>query len=164
MDKKTAINLIEDTFNEKFDENRFELFAKNFLNDMEPRNNSYAGQYLWDDHKEHINSYKRIGKYIDPNGDALDVLIVEVKSVSKLEKARTALRNLVIKHLNKFEKDYALVAFYSREDGGLDWRFSFIKLEHQSYLDEEKGKVKTRKEFTPAKRFSFLVGENEKAY
>jgi len=164
MDKKTAINLVEDTFNTKFDENKFELFAKNFLNDMEPRNNSYAGQYLWDDHKEHINSYKRIGKYTDPNGDTLDVLIVEVKSVSKLEKARTALRNLVIKHLNKFEKDYALVAFYSKEDGGMDWRFSFIKLEHQSYLDEEKGKVKTRKEFTPAKRYSFLVGENEKAY
>ncbi len=31
-------------------------------------------------------------------------------------------------------------------------------------LDEEKQKVKTRKEFTPAKRYSFLVGEYEKAH
>lgn len=164
MDKKSAIHLIEDTFNAKFDENRFTLFIKNFLNDIEPKSNNYSGNYIWDDHKEHINAYKRIGKYIDPEGDALDVLIVEVKSVAKLERARTALRNFVIKHLSKFDKDYALVAFYSKEDDGTDWRFSFIKLEHQAYLDEEKQKVKTRKEFTPAKRYSFLVGKYEKAH
>ena len=92
------------------------------------------------------------------------MLIVEVKTVLKLERARTALRNFVIKHLSKFEKDYALVAFYSKEDNGADWRFSFIKLEYRSELDEAKGKVKTRKEFTPAKRYSFLVGKYEKAH
>ncbi len=164
MDKNTAINLIESTFNQAFDETRFEMFAKNFLNDVEPKSNSYSGQYIWDDYKEHVNTYKRIGKYIDPDGEALDILIVEVKSVLKLERARTALRNFVIKHLVKFEKDYALVAFYSKQDDGADWRFSFIKLEHQAFIDEEKGKVKTRKEFTPAKRYSFLVGKYEKAY
>jgi len=164
MDKNSAIKLIENTFNAKFDENRFTLFIKNLLNDIEPKSNAYSGNYIWDDYKEHINTYKRIGKYIDPDGEALDILIVEVKTVTKLERARTTLRNFVIKHLSKFEKDYALVAFYSKEDEGADWRFSFIKLEHQSYLDEEKQKVKTRKEYTPAKRYSFLVGEYEKAY
>lgn len=164
MDKNTATNLIESTFNQSFDETRFELFAKNFLNDVEPKSNSYSGQYIWDDYKEHVNTYKRIGKYVDPDGEALDILIVEVKSVLKLERARTALRNFVIKHLVKFEKDFALVAFYSKQDEGADWRFSFIKLEHQAFIDEEKGKVKTRKEFTPAKRYSFLVGKYEKAY
>ncbi|MFK5982728.1 MAG: N-6 DNA methylase, partial [Flavobacteriaceae bacterium] len=113
---------------------------------------------------DHINSYKRIGKYTDPNGEPLDVLIVEVKTIAKLERARTALRNFVIKHLSKFDKDYALVAFYAKEDDGVDWRFSFIKLEHQSYFDEEKDKVKIKKEFTPAKRYSFLVGEYEQSH
>ena len=164
MDKNSAINIIENTFNAKFDESRFTLFIKNLLNDVEPKSNAYSGNYIWDDYKEHINTYKRLGKYTDPEGEALDILMVEVKSVSKLERARTTLRNFVIKHLSKFEKDFALVAFYSKEDGGADWRFSFIKLEHQSYLDEEKQKVKTRKEYTPAKRYSFLVGEYEKAY
>jgi len=166
MNKDSATKIIEDTFNAKFDEKQFTLFIKNFLNDIEQgeKVKSYSGNYIWDDHKEHINSYKRIGKYIDPEGYALDVLIVEVKSIAKLERARTALRNFVIKHLNTFNKDYALVAFYTKEDSGTDWRFSFIKLEHQSYLDEEKQKVKTRKNFTPAKRYSFLVGENEKAH
>jgi len=164
MDKKRAQILIEDTFNDSFNEERFTIFAKNLLNDIEPKHNVYAGNLLWDDYKEHINSYKRIGKYIDPEGEALDVLIVEVKSATKLERARTALRNFVIKHLSKFEKDYALVAFYSKEDEGADWRFSFIKLEYRSELDEAKGKVKTKKEFTPAKRYSFLVGKYEKAH
>jgi hypothetical protein len=166
MDKKSAIHLIEDTFNAKFDENKFILFVKNFLNDIEPKNNHYHSNQVifWDAYKEHINSYKRIGKYIDPEGNALDVLIVEVKSVVKLERARTSLRNFVIKHLSKFDKDFALVAFYSKEDNGADWRFSFIKLEHQAYLDEEKQKVKIRKEFTPAKRYSFLVGEYEHSH
>lgn len=164
MDKKTAQDLIEKTFNNAFSEEQFSVFAKNLLNDFEDKHNHYSGNLIWDDYKEHINTYKRIGKYIDPDGEALDVLIVEVKSVSKLERARTALRNFVIKHLSKFEKDYALVAFYSKEDKGNDWRFSFIKLEYRSELDEEKGKVKTKKEFTPAKRYSFLVGKYEKAH
>jgi len=166
MDKNSAIQLIENTFNARFDEKQFTRFILDLLNDIKQGDKvrSYSGNYIWDDYKDHINSYKRIGKYTDPEGDALDVLIVEVKSVAKLERARTALRNFVIKHLSKFDKDYALVAFYSKEDDGTDWRFSFIKLEHQAYLDEEKQKVKTRKEFTPAKRYSFLVGKYEKAH
>ena len=164
MDKKQAQILIEDTFNDSFIEERFIIFVKNLLNDFENKDNRYSGHLIWDDYKEHINSYKRIGKYIDPDGEALDVLIVEVKSITKLERARTVLRNFVIKHLSKFENDYALVAFYSKEDEGADWRFSFIKLEYRSELDEEKGKVKTKKEFTPAKRYSFLVGKYEKAH
>lgn len=164
MDKKTAQDLIEKTFNDAFSEEQFTVFIKNLLNDFEDKHNHYSGNLIWDDYKEHINSYKRIGKYIDPEGEALDVLVVEVKSVTKLERARTVLRNFVIKHLSKFEKDYALVAFYSKEDCGADWRFSFIKLEYRSELDEAKGKVKLKKEFTPAKRYSFLVGKYEKAH
>ncbi|MDC7995516.1 Eco57I restriction-modification methylase domain-containing protein [Altibacter sp. HG106] len=164
MDKNSAINLIDKTFNNAFDEAQFTNFIQNLLNDFEIKQNKYSGNTIWEDQRDHVSYYKRIGKYIDPEGEALDVLIVQVKNVSKLERARTALRNFVIKHLNNFEKDYALVAFYSKEDDGFDWRFSFIKMEHQSYLDEEKQKVKMRKEFTPAKRYSFLVGKYEKSH
>ncbi len=164
MDKKAAQVLIEDTFNESFNEDIFTIFVKNLLNDLEPESSSFVGTSIWDDYKEHINFHKRIGEYIDPDGEALDVLLVEVKSVAKLERARTALRNFVIKHLSTYEKDYALVAFYSKEDNGADWRFSFIRLEYKSELDEVNGKVKTKKEFTPAKRYSFLVGKHEKAH
>ena len=54
-------------------------------------------------------------------------------------------------------KDAALVAFVAPD--GEDWRFSFIKME---YKFNEKGKVK--EEFTPARRYSFLVGKNETSH
>jgi hypothetical protein len=82
VDKKTAQELIEKSFNNAFSEEQFTVFAKNLLNDFEDRDNRYSGNLIWDDYKEHINTYKRIGKYIDPDGEALDVLIVEVKSVT----------------------------------------------------------------------------------
>jgi hypothetical protein len=55
-------------------------------------------------------------------------------------------------------KDAALVAFYS--DDFEDWRFSFVKVEWK--FDNEKNKI--RDETTPAKRYSFLVGKNEKSH
>jgi hypothetical protein len=73
MDKRTAQELIEKTFNNAFSEKQFTVFAKNLLNDFEDKHNHYSGNLIWDDYKEHINTYKRIGKYVDPNGEALDI-------------------------------------------------------------------------------------------
>lgn len=163
MQKQEAQNIIESTFNASFSEEKFTLFIKNLLNDIDTtKYNEYHGQYIKDAFKDHIKQYKRIGKYTDPNGDALDVLIVEVKDQTKLDKTRTSLRNFVISHLDSFEKDYALVAFYSNSDHGADWRFSFVKLEYKTEVKE--GKLKQSKELTPAKRYSFLVGVHEKAH
>lgn len=163
MKRQEAIQLIDSTFNKTFDEDRFTLFVKNFLNDIDTdKYNEYKGNLIKDAFKDHVSQYKRIGKYIDPNGEALDVLIVEVKDQTKLDRARTALRNFVISHLDSFEKDYALIAFYSKSDHGADWRFSYVKLEYRSEVKE--GKIKQRKELTPAKRYSFLVGELEQSH
>lgn len=163
MKRQEAIQLIDSTFNKAFDEDGFTLFIKNFLNDIDTsKYNEYKGNLIKDAFKDHVSQYKRIGKYIDPNGEALDVLLVEVKDQSKLDRARTALRNFVISHLDSFEKDYALVAFYSKSDHGADWRFSYVKLEYRSEVKE--GKIKQRKELTPAKRYSFLVGELEQSH
>ncbi len=163
MNSHEAQNIIESTFNASFSERKFTLFIKNLLNDIDTtKYNEYHGQYIKDAFKDHIRQYKRIGKYTDPNGDALDVLIVEVKDQTKLDKTRTSLRNFVISHLDSFEKDYALVAFYSSSDHGADWRFSFVKLEYKTEVKE--GKLRQSKELTPAKRYSFLVGVHEKAH
>ncbi|WP_211209633.1 Eco57I restriction-modification methylase domain-containing protein [Thermodesulfobacterium thermophilum] len=53
-------------------------------------------------------------------------------------------------------KDAALVAFVSPTSE--DWRFSLVKMD---YRFEEK---KVKEEFTPARRWSFLVGKNEKSH
>lgn len=163
MDKNKAISSIEETFDSSFNKDKFILFIKNLLNDIDlSRYREYRGNLIKEAFREYISQYYRIGKYTDPNGHELDVLIIEVKNETKLERARTSLRNFVINHLNTFDKEYALAAFYTKTDNGRNWRFSFIKLEHQTFV--KGGKIKQQKDLTPAKRYSFLVGEDEKCH
>ena len=165
MDKNKATAIIEETFDKAFDKQTFIQFVGNLLNDIDRSENKYReyrGNLIKESFRTHIAQYTRIGKYIDPNGIALDVLAIEVQDESKLDRARASLRNFVIDHLEKFEKDYALAAFYAKTEGGRNWRFSFVKLEHLTTVAD--GKIKQKKEFTPAKRFSFLVGEDEKSH
>ncbi|MDR2775689.1 MAG: Eco57I restriction-modification methylase domain-containing protein [Tannerella sp.] len=165
MDKNKAMAIIEETFDNKFDKELFVKFIRNLLNDIDASENKYReyrGNLIRESFRTHITQYTRIGKYTDPNGIALDVLAIEVQDDRKLDKARTSLRNFVIDHLQKFEKDYALAAFYSKTDGKRNWRFSFVKLEHHTSV--RNGKIKQEKEFTPARRYSFLVGEDEKSH
>jgi Alw26I/Eco31I/Esp3I family type II restriction m6 adenine DNA methyltransferase len=169
MDKKTAQELIEKTFNDSFDEERFIRFSQELLNDIDFNHGRNWSTLIFEDFADKISKYRRIGLYTDPENNEIEVLIVEVCNVQALEKSRTSLRNFVIKWLqsdkNKSKsRDYALVAFYAKDDKGVDWRFSFIKIGQDNYEDHQKGVYKSRKEFTPAKRYSFLVGKYEKAY
>ena len=163
MDTKRAITTIEKTFDNAFNKDNFFEFVQNLLNGIDTSKYvEYRGNLIKEAFREHIAQYTRLGKYTDPNGDALDVLIIEVKEERKLDQARTSLRNFVISHLKNFDKDYALAAFYSKSDEGRNWRFSFIKLENKTTVQE--GKIKQQEELTPARRFSFLVGEDEKSH
>jgi len=163
MDKQQAQTYIREVLQNPFDRAKFINFVGNLLNHIERRDGHYSGIMVPEAYRDHINQYWRVGKYISPNNEEMDIHIVEVKSLSKLDRARTTLRNFAIDRLMKFGKDYSLIAFYSKEDQGADWRFSFVKFEHEAYLDD-KGKVKTRTELTPARRYSFLVGEHESSY
>jgi hypothetical protein len=163
MDRKRAIETIEQTFDHAFNKDSFYEFIQNLLNDIDTSKYAeYRGNLIKEAFRNHISQYTRLGKYVDPDGKALDVLVIEVKDEAKLDQARTSLRNFVINHLKTFEKDYALAAFYSQTDGGRNWRFSFIKLEHHTTVKD--GKLKQTEELTPARRFSFLVGEDEKSH
>ncbi len=163
MDKQQAQTTIRDVLQNRFDRETFVLFVSNLLNHIERRDVHYSGNLVPEAYRDHINQYWRVGKYISPDDEEVDILIVEVKSLAKLDRARTTLRNFAINRLKQFEKDFSLIAFYSKEDQGADWRFSFVKIEHEAYQDD-KGKVKTRTDFTPARRYSFLVGEHENSY
>jgi hypothetical protein len=165
MEKKQAIDQIRNLFQSAFDRENYIHFVKNLLNQIEPRNNHYSGNMVPDAYKQHVNQYWRLGKYIDPKNTELDLYIIEVKSFSKLDKARTALRNFAVRTMQAFGgKEHALIAFYAKDDNGSDWRFSYVKIEHSAKLDDKRGKVKLEKEITPAKRYSFLVGEHENSH
>lgn len=160
MHVEEAKRLIKETFQSGFDENRFRLFAKNLFNDLdESKAFAYQGQFIPDAYKDHVRQYKRLGKYTDPDGAALDVLVVNLKRETALDRARTMQRNFIawyLKHRGK--KDAAVVAYHT--DGLEDWRFSCVRMEY-GIEQGETGKVRVKTDLTPARRYSFLVGTNE---
>src|SRR5262249_17741218 len=81
---------------------------------------------------------------------------------SKLERARTAIRTFVADHLKaQDEKDAALVAFVSPTER--QWRFSYVKMDYTA-VETKSGKVGVETRLTPARRFSYIVGEGESCH
>lgn len=161
MKKEQAVKLIEQVFDQKFDETRFSQFCVNLFNDFNITKTTpvQTGKYIYEPYIDHIKSFKRIGQYVSPVKEIIDVLAVKVKSGFKLERTQTGLRNFAIEYLKrKGNRDTVLIAFYA--DDSTDWRLSFVKLEYKTQKDD-KGKIKAIQEATSARRYSFLVGENE---
>lgn len=134
---------------------------KNILNHVEEAPFTYKGNSIFGDFSDSIRTVERIGKYKDPDEKLLDILVIRLQKETSLDRARTKQRNFVAKYLKGNRggalKDAALAAFVS--PNGEDWRFSLVKM---AYKFNEKGKIK--EEFTPARRYSFLVGKNENSH
>ena len=165
MQKQQAKNYIGEVLEAAFDPKRFEGLVRELLNDFEVKRKKSGGMRIREPFRPHITYYERVGKYTDPIGEVMDILIVKTRTVNKLERTRTALRNFVVDHLKQYEdnRQYALVAFYSDEDEGADWRLSFVKIDYEESRSK-RGNISTREILSPARRYSFLVGENESAH
>jgi len=163
VNRDQAYTLIRQTFTQAFDKARFRNFAINLLNRMdESKTSAWKGPYIKDAFKDHVNYYERLGTFTSPDSEKLDVLIVHLTTESKLEHARTAIRNFVADHLKtRDEKDAALVAFVSPTEK--QWRFSYVKMEYAT-VEKESGKVGVETRLTPARRFSYIVGEGESCH
>lgn len=163
MNRDQARALIAQTFTHAFDKARFGSFAINLLNRIDDsKAQAWNSQYIKDAFKDHVHRYERLGTYTSPNSEKLDVLIVHLTKESKLERARSAIRNFVAHHLKtRDEKDAALVAFVSPTEK--QWRFSYVKMEYIT-VEKESGKVGVESRLTPARRFSYLVGEGESCH
>ena len=164
MDKQKAKDIIQVTFEKLFDKDRFTIFIKNLLNRVEEAPFSYQGQFIPDAYKGYISSLERIGKFNDGE-NRIDVLIIKLQKETSLERARTMQRNFVAWYLNGSRggelKEAALVAFVSPDEE--DWRFSLVKMDYK-FEQTKTGKMKVKEEFTPARRWSFLVGANENSH
>jgi len=163
MNREQARALVAQTFTQAFDKSRFGAFVVNLLNHFDQsKGGAWNSQYIKDAFKEHVQRYERLGTYTSPENEKLDVLIVYLTAASKLERARTAIRNFVADHLKtRDEKEAALVAFVSPTEK--QWRFSYVKMEY-STVATESGKVGVETRLTPARRFSYLVGEGESCH
>jgi type I restriction-modification system DNA methylase subunit len=154
MDEKSAIKLLDDTFNNEFDLNRFSSFINELFNHF---NISVRDVRFKNEYNDYIDKLQSFGVYRDKNNDMLEVFVVKLKKSSSRDRARTMQRNLIATYLKKYSRNGALVAFY---DDSEDWRFSFVKIEYDLVQDNT-GNLKVLEELTPAKRYSFLVGKNE---
>jgi type I restriction-modification system DNA methylase subunit len=164
MDKEQAQRIVRDTLENPFDKGRFTLFVKNLLNSIEDAPFSYKGNFIPDAYEQYISTFERIGKYTDGE-HKFDILVVKLKKETSIDRARTMQRNFIAWYLNGSRggdmKDAALVAFVSPDQE--DWRFSLVKMDYR-FEERENGKTKIKEEFTPARRWSFLVGKNEKSH
>lgn len=158
--------IIRETFGQAYNREKFTRFTRELLTGIQERGRIHV--QIPTQFKDYIQSYYRVGKYVYNDGfeKIIDVLEVKLKRNNSIEHARAMQRNFVARYLNgafgDIKRDAALVAFISEDTK--DWRFSFVKMDYKSQIITlENGKQKRiiEKELTPAKRFSFLVGENE---
>jgi type I restriction-modification system DNA methylase subunit len=163
MNRDQAHAIVRDTFTQTFDKTRFRNFAINLLNNFnEAKAQIWNSTYIKDAFKPHVKKYERLGTYTSPENEKCDVLIVHLTDESKLERARTAIRNFVADHLKtRDNKDAALVAFVSPAEQ--QWRFSYVKMEYAP-VQKESGKIGVESHLTPARRFSYIVGEGESCH
>ena len=157
MNKQEAKKIIEETFSSEFNEGKFQSFVANLLKKYVPVEKVREGQFIKEAFKPFVSKYKIIGHFEDGEGNKIDILEVALNKNSTLERARTAQRNFVAEYLKDNNKEAGLVAFVAPNNK--EWRLSLVKLEHTLEVVEEK--LKTKEEITPAKRWSFLVGESE---
>ncbi|MBM3290640.1 MAG: class I SAM-dependent DNA methyltransferase, partial [Candidatus Hydrogenedentes bacterium] len=163
MTPQQARAAVADTFPKPFSRGKFLEFTRNLLNRFdETKAAQWNTTYVKAAFKSHVSRFERLGTYTAPDGEKLDVLIVRLADDSKLERARTALRNFVADHLKtRDEKDAALVAFVSPDER--QWRFSYVKMEYAA-VEKETGKIGVETRLTPARRFSYIVGEGESCH
>ncbi len=129
MKLDAAKELIKQTFENSFDKERFTWFLKNLFPDkIEFRNKPYSTQYIKEAYRPYIRKYEQVGKYLDGEGNTIDLLAVELLRGQSVERARASQRNFIAQYLkNKNHREGALAAFYSEDSD--DWRFSLIKME-----------------------------------
>ncbi|BEH91713.1 hypothetical protein T23_18150 [Turicibacter faecis] len=146
------LKILKETFEKGFDIDSFRRFIREFFN--EPHMiNSNDKEVLWNEYRKQINSYNIVAKYTDVEDNNLIVLAVELSKSSSIDRARSMQRNFISKILDENNIEAAIVAYYAKDESS--WRLSFVRLDY-SFTD--KGVIL---DLTPARRYSYLVGENE---
>jgi len=158
VDKQQAQRIVQEILGAPFDKSAFIKLTKELFNEIDESKAFHARGYVPEAYKKYVKTYERLATYTDPDDLKIDILIVYLQNETTLERARTSQRNFIAHYLkDRGQKDAGLVAFVSPDL--TDWRFSLVKMD---YKIDEKGKVQD--DFTPARRWSFLVGANENSH
>lgn len=161
MNTQQAKDIVKQLFPSSFNKSNYASFIKELLNSLDDKKRiEWSGKQVKEVYSQYISKYERIGMYTSNEGETLDVLIVYLSSTATLFRARTALRNFISDHLllRGSNASAALVAFVV--PGQVQWRFSYVKMDYEPIVGDS-GKVSLEKRHTPARRYSYIVGENE---
>ena len=152
----TKQELLLQTFKSKFDLSQYKKFIVEFFNDAKLLNGEKRNDYWnWNEYSFYINGYFHVADYLDEKRNKIAIFAVELKKGKSLEKARSKQRNFIADRIKVMGYDGAIAAFYSEDEKENRWRLSFVRLDYELL----KGKIKTN--FTPAKRYSYLLGVDE---
>ena len=146
-------DIFENCIASSFDLDNFVRFVKEFFNSaviMAPDKKMKE----YSNFSNYVEGYSHVANYVDPNNNKIAIFAVELRAGETIERARHMQRNFVKKLIDDTECTAALVAFYTTPELNR-WRLSLIKLDYEF----SKGTVTER--ITPAKRYSYLVGEEK---
>ena len=132
MDHKNAAALLEETFDNEFNIERYANFIKELFNHIKI---SIRDVPLRKEYYSYVETVNSLGVYRDSDKHSIEVFAIKLKRTSSRDRARTMQRNLIARYLSQFNRDAALVAFYGDEPE--DWRFSFVKMEYELTRDEK---------------------------
>lgn len=173
MNQAEAHALVKQTFENDFDRQQFGEFINHLLKNADfSKHFTQSGSRVYRVSQDKVSSFERLAQFTDVDGKKIDVLIVNLRRDSTIERARTSLRNFAAEYLKSdrgIGKEAVLVAYAAKDDGGgyapkTDWRFSYVTLE-TSLVKQESGRFKEEvSRLTPARRYSFLVGEGERTH
>lgn len=141
------------TLTSAYNQEKYLLFLKEFLVNIQiiaPNKDVKP----WNTFSAAVDHYYHIGNYVGDDGKKVALFSVCLKNDRNLENARSMQRGFVKSLLENSDCAGALVAFYNAEE--LDkWRLSLVRMDYEF----SKGKISAK--LTPAKRYSYLVGDKE---
>ncbi|MCL1843484.1 MAG: Eco57I restriction-modification methylase domain-containing protein [Defluviitaleaceae bacterium] len=146
--------LLEETFENRFSPEQFLRFSMEFFGGIKIIIPYKDITNIPNEYKYTVESYRHMASYTHDK-ETLDVFAVKLQSGRgrTVERARSMQRSFISKLLSSSNHEAAIAAFYTDDDPR--WRLSFVRLDYEFAA----GRVKMN--LTPAKRYSYLVGENE---
>lgn len=151
MNIENKKKIIDNLFDNQFNKDNFKEFINDVLN-VKILNRTESKE-IYEVFLEYIESYHIISDYKDNQKNDILIMTIKIKEDKDPVRARVKQREFIARHLRDEEKNAALVVFYN--DKSKNWRISFIRL---NYEFTSKG---IEEKITPAKRLSYVVGEEE---
>lgn len=145
--------IFRETLEHGFDHNRYLTFLRELLNTFQ-NIDAVNDRPPYSTFGSAVETYRHIGFYQDPDKKPMALYSVCLKTGHNLENARSMQRSFIKSLLDKNNCPAALVAFHTKANPS-KWRLSLVR------LDYEFSQGKLNQKLTPAKRYSYIVGEGE---